>query len=199
MRLLIGLLVALLPGLSWGEPCDALAKKVCPTGADLAQCGAFIDAQMVDGKGQALAGPPRLTACQLALDDAPTLAQLTDEMKLRAEGWVLFDVQIAPTRDNGKAWDALGGAPDVAACFVVDGNPMECAPGGTSLASVQSPQCKDALQCTFKVKAAKGVSVSVDFVDVDASDNDPIAGCVFTVGQPETLKCPNEAKITLRP
>jgi len=200
MRFLIGLLVAIIPGLSWAGACDTLTKKVCPIGADIAECGAFVDTKIVDAEGKALTGVPRLTACKLVLDDAETLARFTDEMKTKhTTRWFEFDVRIDSKRDNGKAWDALGGAPDIAACFVVDGNPMQCVPKGDSPGTVPSPKCKDAFDCTFRVKTQPGVLVSVDFVDVDASDNDLIAGCIFNAGQPDTLKCPNEAKITLRP
>ena len=200
MRLLIGLLVALVPSLSWAGACDTLTKKVCPAGADIATCGAFVDTKIVDAAGKVLTGVPRLTACKLVLDDAETLARFTAEMTTQhATRWFEFDVRIEATRDNGKSWDALGGAPDIAACFVVDGNPMQCVPKGDSHATVPSPKCKNAYECTFRVQTQPGAPVSVDFVDVDASDNDLIAGCIFNAGEPETLKCPNEAKITLRP
>lgn len=200
MRILIGLLLAVIPGLSWAGACDTLTKKVCPAGADVAQCGAFIDTKIVDANGKALAGVPRLTACKLVLDDAATLARFTEEMTTKhTTRWFEFDVQVASKKNNGKAWDAFGGAPDLAACFVIDGNPMQCVPKGDSLGTVPSPKCKDAFACTFRVKTQPGVEVTMDFVDVDASDNDLIAGCTFKAGQPESVRCPDAAKITLRP
>lgn len=200
MRLLIGLLIALTPALSHAGACDTLTKKVCPAGADAAECGAFVDTKMVDADGKLLTGVPRLMACKLALDDAETVARLTEDLATKhATRWFEFDVRIDPKRANGEPWDALGGAPDIAACFVIDGAPMECAPKGNSPETVPAPKCKDAFECTFKVKTQPGVLVSVDFVDVDASANDLIAGCIFNAGQPETVNCHNEARITLLP
>jgi hypothetical protein len=98
-------------------------------------------------------------------------------------------VTVNPKKENGKAWDAFGGKPDIAIC-VTDAGKMTCYPSGDSLKKVKKPLCKNALSCTVEEVRISGKTIKVDIVDTDAADNDLIGsgectangrGC--TVGQ----------------
>ena len=82
-------------------------------------------------------------------------------------------VKVKQTKANGKAWDALGGAPDIALC--IDGDDgMKCYPEANSPRKVRKPQCRDAFKCTFtNVKIPSG-EFEVIVIDIDAMSNDII-------------------------
>jgi len=85
---------------------------------------------------------------------------------------VTISVEVDATKSNGKAWDAAGGAPDIALCVTTAGGTV-CAPDGTSIGGVTRPQCRDAFQCAFTMEDA-GDEFRIDVVDVDLAVNDPI-------------------------
>jgi hypothetical protein len=91
----------------------------------------------------------------------------------RAPAPVTVKVKVKQTKVNGKAWDAFGGAPDIALCIDGSGG-MKCYPDGDSPRKIAAPQCRDAYTCTFrKVKIPSG-EFEVIVVDVDAMANDII-------------------------
>ena len=80
-------------------------------------------------------------------------------------------VKVKQSKVNGKAWDAFGGAPDIALC--IDGSSgMKCYPSGDSPRKVREPHCRDAFSCTFRnVKIPSG-EFEVIVIDIDAMAND---------------------------
>lgn len=61
-------------GCSRSAPCAKLADAICARGT-AARCVAFVDAEMVAG-GEQLPTQQKQDACQLVLDDPPTVAAL---------------------------------------------------------------------------------------------------------------------------
>lgn len=101
-------------------------------------------------------------------------------------------VTVGPRKLDGRAWDAFGGAPDVAVCLTVGGQ-RYCEPGGgASVAGGTPVPCQDALTCSFEIPEGalpvdEGSSVSVEVIDVDLSQNDPIGAGDCTIGSPCTI------------
>lgn len=85
---------------------------------------------------------------------------------------ITVDVTVAPQKPDGKAWDAAGGAPDIALCLS-SALGTRCFPNGGNIGEITAPQCRDSFQCTFKADAPPG-DITVEIVDVDLAVNDPI-------------------------
>ena len=93
---------------------------------------------------------------------------------------VTVTVHADPTKANGRPWDAFHGLPDIALCWTV-GEEMECNPGGHNLESIESPRCRDTLDCVFRgVPVRPGTRFLV--VDVDFVVNDFIGEGACAVG-----------------
>jgi len=105
----------------------------------------------------------------------------------------VIEVSVAPQKSNGKAWDAAGGAPDIALC-VSSGLGSRCLPNGTTIGSVTEPQCRDAFHCTFSVDLPAG-DVLLDVLDVDLAVNDPIGSGHCARGRTCVL---GQATVTIR-
>ena len=89
-----------------------------------------------------------------------------------------MQVTVQPRKADGSPWDALGGAPDIAACFNIDGKPTGCVPD-----AARGPKCRDAMSCEFRVHARRDAVVMVSVVDVDEMSNDDIGHCNFVAGR----------------
>ncbi len=78
--------------------------------------------------------------------------------------------KIATTDADGAAWDALGGAPDPRVCIGL--NSSSSRPCTTAPSDTFTPSWNETLLTATANDLRKGVTVSVD--DVDVSANDPI-------------------------
>jgi len=88
-------------------------------------------------------------------------------------------VTLNEKKPNGKAWDALGGKPDVALCYTSGGS-KKCIPGGGDTVKAGDPaHCQDALSCTFSVPV--GAS-SFEVYDVDMASNDSVGSGTCAAG-----------------
>jgi hypothetical protein len=188
MRSLAILMLLTTPALA-ENPCEALARAVCPADDQLGQCMSFVDSEMRGPDGKAMSGVNRLMGCKLVLDDEATLGDYRARMRARAETrWYAMQVTVEPRKSDGAPWDALGGAPDIAACFTIDGVGVGCEPGGPKATIPGDPKCRDAMGCEFKVQARRGAVVAVKVVDVDGLNNDLIGHCEFIAGE-GTAEC----------
>lgn len=196
MRTLIALLLMSTPALA-SNPCDDLVLAICPASDVLGQCVAFVDNEMRGPDGKAMTGVNRLMGCKLVLDDDSTLADYKVRMQAKAQTrWYAMQATVEPRKPGGASWDALGGAPDLAACFTVDGERAGCDPGGPKAAFPDGPLCRDAMNCAFKVHARRGAMVSVKVVDIDGMNNDDVGRCDFVAGD-GTATC--QGALTLIP
>jgi len=82
-------------------------------------------------------------------------------------------VKVKQSKVNGKAWDAFGGAPDIALC-IDSSDGMKCYPDGASPRKIENPECRDAFTCTFRNVRIPSGEFEVIVVDVDAMANDII-------------------------
>lgn len=194
MRILALTLLMTTPALA--NPCEELARAICPADDVIGECLAFVDNEMRAPDGKAMTGVNRLMGCKLALEDEATRADYRTRMQAKAETrWYTMQVAIKPRKADGAAWDALGGAPDVAACFTIDDKPAGCVPDGASAGVVRQPKCRDAMSCEFKVHARRGAIVAVTVVDVDEMSNDDIGRCAFVAGR-GMVECNGQLTLT---
>lgn len=80
---------------------------------------------------------------------------------------VTFVSATAPSTDNGAAWDALGGAPDLKACLTVDTGTPVCT---SEVSDVFTASWNESTQVTV----VASTQVRIDFYDVDVSSDDSI-------------------------
>lgn len=196
MRLVISLALMSLPLVAAANPCEELARAICPAEDQVGKCLYFVNDQMRGPGGEKMSGASRLMGCKLALDDAATLADYKTRMKAKADTrWFTMQVNVEPRKKDGKAWDGFGGAPDIAACFTVDGESIGCRPEGKAGASVTKPKCRDSMSCDFEVQVRDGAMVVAQLIDVDSSENDLIGTCAFTAGS-GSAQCDGPVRLT---
>jgi hypothetical protein len=94
---------------------------------------------------------------------------------------VRIELEIDPTKADGRAWDAGGEPPDLAICLTSAGA-TKCLPMGTSVATVTAPACRDAYRCSFAEVALAPGTFQVQVIDVDALANDVAGQAACTVG-----------------
>jgi hypothetical protein len=89
-------------------------------------------------------------------------------------------VTLRDKKPNGKTWDAMYGAPDVALCYVAGGT-KTCIPGGKSSVEPGIPaHCQDSLTCSFQVPAN---ATEFEIVDIDMASNDPVGAGSCSIGK----------------
>ncbi len=94
---------------------------------------------------------------------------------------VVVGIAVASHKPNGDAWDALGGAPDIAICTNSAfgqrcvGSAVVASPSGFSRG-----RCQDSFQCAFTVTVPASGPFSLSIYDVDLSEHDLIGSCMIT-------------------
>lgn len=95
---------------------------------------------------------------------------------------VTIAVAVDSHKPTGEAWDAFGGAPDIALCttsalgtqcFGAAGSPATTAPTFTR------GRCQDAFACVFTATVPTTGPVSLAIFDVDVSRHDVIGRCAL--------------------
>lgn len=96
---------------------------------------------------------------------------------------VTLAINVAPHKPGGAAWDAFGGAPDVAICInSALGQRCFAAGNGTYASPSQfgRGRCQDSFACTFAVTVPATGPFSLSIYDVDLSEHDLIGSCAVT-------------------
>lgn len=177
MRALVVGTVLLVPAFAAANPCEELARAVCPSKDEVGECLLFVD--------DALRAPPerRLDACRMVLGDQPTLEDYRARMKAKsAAQWFPIEVRVEGKKADGSAWDAKAGAPDLAVCLEIDGAEVGCLPDGGDRDSITRAECRDATRCMFNVRAWRGARIAVDVVDLDEATAEMVGVCAFIAG-----------------
>lgn len=189
MRALLALMI-IAPTWAVAEPCEKLITAICPDTIERTKCVGFVAERIVLANEKALTAEERAGWCAAKLADPGAVDELAGMILLTDKVPLEVKVTVKPTKANGKSWDAGGGAPDLAACFTIQGE-TTCMPSGRSAERVKSPVCPDSLTCTFKLEALRGARVVVEVVDVDAMSNDVVGRCSMIPGK-GTLSCAGE-------
>ncbi len=96
---------------------------------------------------------------------------------------ITLGVVVTPQKANGAAWDALGGAPDIAIC-INSALGQQCFAAGNAVYASPSAfgrgRCQDSFACTFTVTVPATGPVSLSVYDVDISEHDLIGSCAVT-------------------
>jgi hypothetical protein len=103
---------------------------------------------------------------------APPIAPAPPQVPMRV--WTIL-VQVSSTKPSGSAWDAFGGAPDVAICTQSSVG-RDCGNGR---------RFQDSFGGTFTRSAPSSFTLFV--VDLDVSADDPIGNCF--IDHPGTYRC----------
>ena len=100
--------------------------------------------------------------------------------------WTLT-VSVDSTKPNGAAWDAFGGAPDIAVC--------SGSSAGTQCNMVAGSQarCQDSFACRYSMTLPTTFSITVWDLDVSADD---IIGTCY-IDHPGSYRC-GSATLTVR-
>ena len=98
-----------------------------------------------------------------------------------------ISVQIDSTKPDGSAWDAFGGAPDIALCGTSSGG------AGCVVAEGTVARCQDAFSCSFSVSLPETFSASL--WDLDLAADDLVGTCY--IDHPGTYRC-GSATVTAR-
>lgn len=175
MRALLALMI-IAPTWAVAEPCEQLITAICPDTVKRTKCVEFVAERIVIANEKALTAEERAGWCAAKLADPGAVDKYAGMMLVADKVSLELTVTVKATKSDGKAWDAGGGAPDLAACFTIDGE-TNCLPNGTSPERVKSPACPDSLACTFKLDARRGAKILVEVVDVDAMSNDRMGQC----------------------
>lgn len=96
---------------------------------------------------------------------------------------VTLAINVAPHKPGGAAWDAFGGAPDVAICINSALGQRCFAAGAGAYASPSlfgRGRCQDSFACTFVVAVPAAGPFSLSIYDVDLSEHDLIGSCAVT-------------------
>jgi len=93
--------------------------------------------------------------------------------------WVIV-VQVDPHKPDGSAWDALGGAPDIAACFT------SAAGQGCAAIAGQQASCPDTFSCRFN-QTLPTTGFTATFWDLDVGQHDQIGSCY--IDRPGNYRC----------
>ena len=93
---------------------------------------------------------------------------------------VTLTINVTPHKPNGAAWDAFGGAPDIAIC-TNSAIGQRCVAAGTGFLPSPSQfnrgRCQDAFSCAFVVAVPATGPVGLSIYDVDLSSHDLIGAC----------------------
>lgn len=89
-------------------------------------------------------------------------------------------VRVDTQKPGGAAWDAFGGAPDVALCAA------SAAGSGCAVAEGTIARCQDSFSCTF-TETLPTTGFSLSLWDVDVAADDLIGTCY--VDRPGTFRC----------
>ncbi len=100
--------------------------------------------------------------------------------------WTL-SVSVSSRKPNGAAWDAFGGAPDIAVC--------SGSSAGTQCNMVEGSQarCQDSFACRYSMTLPGNFSITVWDLDVSADD---IIGTCY-IDHPGVYQC-GSATVTAR-
>lgn len=96
---------------------------------------------------------------------------------------VTVGINVSTHKPNGDAWDAFGGAPDIALCVSSAFGTQCYAAGPRPLASPQGfgrARCQDAFSCSFTFPVPTTGPFSIVIYDVDVASHDQIGSCVVT-------------------
>lgn len=94
---------------------------------------------------------------------------------------VTLSVTVSSRKPSGEAWDAFGGAPDIALCTnSALGQRCISGSGVTTSAAFSRGRCQDAFSCVFVVTVPVEGPFSVSIYDVDVSEHDTIGGCMIS-------------------
>ncbi len=96
---------------------------------------------------------------------------------------VTLGINVAPHKPSGEAWDAFGGAPDIAICINSALGQRCYAAGNGAYASPSAfgrSRCPDAFACSFVVAVPATGPFSLSIYDVDLSAHDLIGSCAVT-------------------
>ena len=84
---------------------------------------------------------------------------------------MVLEVSLPKLKENGKHWDAMKGAPDIAVCIEVKGE-ATCYPGEKTPKRLTKPKCKDSFSCVFTGIPVPNSDFLLTVIDVDAMSND---------------------------
>lgn len=108
-----------------------------------------------------------------------SLAGPTSALGQPSSRTVTITVAVDAHKPKGVAWDAFGGAPDVALCTnsalgqrCYGSSGLVAEPGQFSRG-----QCQDAFSCTFIVEVPSSGPIGVTIYDVDLGNHDTIGAC----------------------
>lgn len=96
---------------------------------------------------------------------------------------VVLNLTVDPHKPSGSAWDAFGGAPDIAIC-TNSAFGQECFASGTGVYASPSQfarsRCPDNFACTFTVTVPATGPFNLSIYDVDIDSHDLIGSCMVT-------------------
>ncbi len=98
---------------------------------------------------------------------------------------ITLGINVTPHKPSGEAWDAFGGAPDIAICTNSALGQRCFAAGNNYLPSPSQfgrSRCPDAFACTFIIAVPATGPFSLSIFDVDLSAHDLIGACAITPG-----------------
>jgi len=110
---------------------------------------------------------------------ASTIATASDAIGQAPWRTVTIEVTVDAHKPNGAAWDAFGGAPDVALC-TNSALGQRCYGGGGLVAGpgqFSRGRCQDAFNCTFTVEVPTSGPIGLTIYDVDVSSHDTVGAC----------------------
>ena len=98
---------------------------------------------------------------------------------------VTLTINVTPHKPNGAAWDAFGGAPDIAIC-TNSAIGQRCFAAGVnyypSPSQFSRSRCPDAFACTFITAVPATGPFGLSIYDVDLSSHDLIGTCMIGPG-----------------
>lgn len=98
---------------------------------------------------------------------------------------VSLAINVASHKPNGAAWDAFGGAPDIAIC-INSALGQRCFAAGDAALTFPSQfgrgRCQDAFACGFNVVVPSTGPFTLTVYDVDLSEHDTIGACMIGPG-----------------
>ncbi len=113
------------------------------------------------------------------------LAQSADA-QVPVRDWTVA-VRVSPRKPSGAAWDAFGGAPDIAFCT------SSAAGDRCSMVQGTIARCQDSFDCRGSVRVPATFSLTI--WDLDVAANDLIGTCY--IERPGTYPC-GSATVTVR-
>ncbi len=131
----------------------------------------------------------------------PFTALGTDAQAQIATREIDLTVRIDDHKPSGDAWDAFGGAPDVAIC-VSSALGRQCFAAGSGIynspAEFGRARCQDSTRCSFDFRVPATGPFRLEIYDVDVSDHDFVGSCAVTPdGNAFSGRC-GSARVTVR-